>query len=294
MTFHSPISSFNSTRIARFGRGGAILRSKSEPLAFEQIERVAPSVMASDKHVSRSERYTYIPTIDVLHGLQREGFEPFEVRQGGTGDAQKRAFTKHMIRLRQRGTEMQVGGDAFRELILINSHDGTSSYQLMAGMFRLVCSNGLIVGAGECQGIRVPHKGDIVGQVIEGAYRIIEDSAEAERRAAEMRRIALNPAEQEAFAEAAAQLRFDETSPVQPRQVNAARRHDDVGADLWRTFNRAQENLVNGGLTYVQRDENGRRVARRETRPVQSIDGNVTLNRALWTLAQRMQELKAA
>lgn len=289
--FHS-MQSFSSARTARFGRGGVILRSKSEPLALEQIGRAAPSVLASEKHASRSERYTYIPTIDVLRGLQREGFEPFEVRQGGSGDIEKRAFTKHMVRLRQRGAHM--AGDSFREIILINSHDGTSSYQLMAGLFRLVCSNGLIIGEGDLRGVRIPHKGDIVSEVIEGAYTIVDETKQVDARVNDMRALALRPAEQEAFAEAAAALRWEEAAPVQPRQLLAPRRVDDQGADMWRTFNRVQENLERGGVSYVQRDEQGRRIARRETRPVQSIDGSVSLNRALWTLAQRMQELKAA
>jgi hypothetical protein len=283
---------FQSARMSRFGRGGAILRARTEPLTIDQIERAAPSVLASDKHNSRSERYTYIPTREVLAGLAREGFEPYEVRQGGSGDLEKRNFTKHLIRMRQRGDVMV--GDSFREIILINSHDGTSSYQLMAGMFRMVCSNGLIVGQGDLQGVRIPHKGDIVSQVIDGAYRIVEDTKQAAIAAQDMRQIELKPAEQDAFAEAAAQLRWDDASPVQPRQLLAPRRRDDIGSDLWRTFNRVQESLVAGGVNYTQRDDRGRAVARRETRPVQNIDGNVSLNRALWTLSQRMQELKAA
>lgn len=289
--FHD-VTPFRATRIARFGRGGAILRSRDVPLSLEQIAQAAPSVLAADKHISRSARYTYIPTLDVLAGLQREGFEPFEVRQGGSSDAEKRAFTKHMIRLRQRGAV--TVGDSHREVILINAHDGTSSYQLMSGLFRLVCSNGLVVADGEAQGVRVPHKGDIVGQVIEGAYRVIDEGRDLDRTIADLRTVELSAEEGEAFAETAASLRWQEGAPVEPRQLLAPRRSDDHGADLWRTMNRVQENLIRGGVSYVQRDENGRRVARRQTRPVQGIDGNVTINRALWMLTRRMQEIKAA
>jgi hypothetical protein len=74
-----------SGRIAKFGRGATILRSRGvEALDDGQIATVAPSVFATGKHVSRSERYTYIPTSEVLRGLRREGFMPFEVRQGGS------------------------------------------------------------------------------------------------------------------------------------------------------------------------------------------------------------------
>jgi hypothetical protein len=284
--------SFNSTRIARFGSGGAIIRGK-EALTDDQIRAAAPSVFAEDKHGSRSDKYTYIPTSDVLKGLRAEGFLPYEARQGGSRDEEKRGFTKHMLRLR-RVEDRQVG-DSFREIILLNAHDGTSSYQLMSGMFRLVCSNGLVIADGEAQGIKIPHKGDIVSQVIEGAYTVIDEGAAIDAAVEGMRLLSLSEPEQEAFAAAAAELRFDDgKTPILPHQINAPNRRDDVGNDLWRTFNRVQENLVRGGVNYQQRDENNRLVARRRTRPVNSIDGNVSLNRALWTLAAKMEELKAA
>ena len=80
-------------------------------------------------------RYTYIPTIEVLRGLRKEGFEPFMVAQGGSRVEGKAEFTKHMIRMRHAG-QVQTRPEA-NEIILINSHDGASSYQMLAGMFRL-------------------------------------------------------------------------------------------------------------------------------------------------------------
>lgn len=290
MTFHS-VQTIQSARIARFGQGATVLRSATA-LDDEQIRRAVPAVYAEEKHGSRSERYTYIPTAAVLAGLRKEGFAPFEVRQGGSRDEEKRGFTKHLIRLRREGST--AVGDSFREIVLVNSHDGTSSYQLMCGLFRLVCSNGLVIAEGDAQAIRIPHKGDIVGQVIDAAYTVIDQGAMIDSRVAEMRAIELRPSEQEAFAAAAAELRFEEgKAPVEPDQINRARRREDNGNDLWRTFNRAQENLVRGGLHYTHTNANLQR-SRRETRPVNSIDGNTNLNRALWTLAARMAELKAA
>ena len=71
------------------------------PLDNEQLFRAAPSIFAEEKHGSRSERYTYIPTIQVVDGLRSEGFFPFSVCQSRTRIEGKAEFTKHMIRLRQ-------------------------------------------------------------------------------------------------------------------------------------------------------------------------------------------------
>ncbi|MCV5598190.1 DUF945 domain-containing protein, partial [Escherichia coli] len=80
----------------------------------------------SDKHESRSDRYTYIPTITILESLQCEGFEPFFACQTKVRDQSKREHTKHMLRLRRAG---QLTGHQVPEIILLNSHDGSSSYQ---------------------------------------------------------------------------------------------------------------------------------------------------------------------
>src|SRR5690606_28561838 len=75
----------------------------------------------------------------------------------------KREHTKHMLRLRHAS---QINGAEANEIVLLNSHDGTSSYQMLAGMFRFVCSNGLVCGDTVAD-VRVPHKGDVSGHVIE-------------------------------------------------------------------------------------------------------------------------------
>ncbi|MBN0452199.1 DUF945 domain-containing protein, partial [Pseudomonas aeruginosa] len=96
--------------------------------------------------------------------------EPFMVCQTRVRNEDRREYTKHLIRLRHAS---QINGDEANEIILLNSHDGTSSYQMLAGMFRFVCHNGLVCGDTTAD-IRVPHKGDVVSQVIEGAYGVLD------------------------------------------------------------------------------------------------------------------------
>ena len=191
------------TLATRFARNTRVLRTDS-PLSEDQMRAAAPSVFAEGKHASRSERYTYIPTIDVLRGLRKEGFEAFMVAQGQSRIEGKAEFTKHMIRMRH------VGGDAgtamskpeANEIILINSHDGASSYQLLSGLFRYVCQNGLVVGT-VSNDIRVPHRGNIQGEVIEGAFRVLDDFAAVNDSTASMKALDLQPDEERAFATAA-------------------------------------------------------------------------------------------
>ncbi|EHU6143564.1 DUF932 domain-containing protein, partial [Escherichia coli] len=116
---------------SRFGYANQIRRDR--PLTHEELMHYVPGIFGEDKHTSRSQNYTYIPTITVLESLQREGFQPFFACQTRVRDPGRRGYTKHMLRLRRAG---EINGEHFPEIILLNSHDGTSSYQMLPGYFR--------------------------------------------------------------------------------------------------------------------------------------------------------------
>ncbi|HDR9474966.1 DUF932 domain-containing protein [Burkholderia multivorans] len=272
---------------SRFAYNAHQLRA-DVPLSDDQIARVAPSIFATEKHESRSARYTYIPTIEVLNGLRGAGFQPFMVAQTRVRDSGKREHTKHMIRLRHAD---QIVGDEADEIILLNSHDGTSSYQMIAGQFRFVCANGMVCGKTASE-IRVPHKGQIVDEVIQGAFDVLDGFEYIREVKDEMKSIVLSRDEQMALATAALQLKYEPSdvkpAPITESQALEARRFEDRKDDLWTTFNRLQENLIQrGGLP--ARTASGRTT---RTRPVEGIDQNVKLNRALWTLTEAMAALK--
>ena len=271
---------------SRFASHSPSLRSSS-PLTDDQIRAVAPSIFAVDKHVSRSDRYTYIPTGDVLTALRKEGFEPFMVCQTRVRQDDRRDFTKHMVRMRH---ARHIGDAEANEIVLLNSHDGTSSYQLISGLYRYVCSNGLVFGD-TFSDVRVHHKGEIVDRVIEGAYEVLDGFDLVRERRDGMRAITLDAGEQAVFARAALALKYEpdplKPAPITEAQVLEPRRAEDMRSDLWATFNRTQESLVNGGL--LGRGATGRRM---RTRPVLGIEQNVKLNRALWMLAEEMRRLK--
>lgn len=198
------------TRLARsFAAYSPSLRSDT-PLSNEQIANVAPSILATEAHESRSARYTYIPTIRVLDGLRNEGFEPFFVCQTRVRDEGKREHTKHIIRLRLAN---QINGQEANEIILLNSHDGSSSYQLIAGMFRFVCKNGMLCGE-TLSDIRVPHKGDIVDNVIQGAFDVLDGFDLIREQKEGVKAVTLDREEQAVLAESALALKYDPQSEV--------------------------------------------------------------------------------
>ena len=270
-----------------------MIRSKT-PLTNDQIVRVAPSVFAQEPHESRGERYAYIPTSNVVEGLRNEGFFPMAVGQSRVRDNAKREHTKHILRFRHADQIDLAPGAEVPEIVLVNSHDGTSSYQLMGGIYRLVCSNGLIVGNTSSE-VRIRHSGNVLENVIEGSFQVIKDIQAIAPKVEAFKQMVLDPRQQEAFAEAALDLRWDrdeETgnseAPISAERLLGVRRWEDRKPDVWTTYNRIQENLIRGGIRGV--GSTGRRMS---TRAVSSVTENVKVNRALWTLTERMAELVA-
>jgi len=248
---------------SRFGHVNQIRRDR--PLTREELMQVVPSVFGEDKHTSRSENYTWIPTITVLESLQREGFQPFFACQTRVRDPGRRGYTKHMLRLRRDG---EINGQHVPEIILLNSHDGTSSYQMLPGYFRFVCQNGCVCGQSLGE-VRVPHRGNVVEKVIEGAYEVVGVFDRIEEKRDAMQSLVLPPPARQALAQAALTYRYGE----------------DYGKDLWSAYQTIQENMLKGGIS--GRSAKGKRI---HTRAIHSIDTDIKLNRALWVMTETLLE----
>lgn len=270
----------------RFGRSSSVL-SSPVPLTDDQIRRVAPAIFAPHKHESRSERYVYVSSEQVLNGLRNEGFLPYMVAQGGSRIEGKAEFTKHMMRLR-RVDQKPIDG-VMPEIIWIGSHDGTSSDQIMSGMFRFICLNSMVTGNVR-NDIRVRHSGNpdrIRDKIIEGVYTVLSDFDRIEDQRQVMAATEFSQSEQLVFAQEALKLRWqpdengNSTAPINPEDLNRPARAADLGNDGFTLFNRVQERLVRGRQEGI--NAAGKRVVTRELR---SIDSVVDVNRELWALAE--------
>lgn len=279
------------TNTARFDTGRA--------LTEDELRKLAPSIFAKTAHESRSERFQPIPTIEILRGLTKEGFVPVGAKQSSSRTAGKADYTKHLIRLRRidDGKSYNVG-DTVCEILLKNANDGTSAYELMAGLFRVRCLNSLVTQTGTIEEIKVRHSGDVQAKVIDGTYTVLKAAENALVAPQDWSSMRLNREERQILAEGAHLLRFGDVegeakTPIQPEQLLRQRRSDDVSDDLWTTWNVVQENAIKGGIRAVGRDDLGRR-RRVTSRAVTGIDQDIKLNKALWLLGAKMAELKGA
>lgn len=263
------------------------------PYSLDEAIRLVPALAACGGHSSRSDRYEQIPTVAVIAALQHEGFQIYGLQHSSVRAPDREGFQKHLVRLRKNNPASPKVGDFVPELVLFNSHDGSCAYQLIAGIMRFICENGMVVGE-KWGSIRVKHHGEnTISKVIEGSYEVLETFSTVVENIEAMRQITLEEPEQEAFAKSAMALRYqdEEKAPVTPLALLAPRRHEDKGNDLWHVYNRIQENVTKGGIRGRTTDHQGH-LRRATLRPINGIDGSLALNRALWTLAEEMAALK--
>lgn len=254
-------------------------------LSAQELARSAPAVFAEQAAACTGAKYVFISTREIVAALGEAGFEPtlaVQTRSRG-GHADREGHALHMLRFQPVVASLSLD-DVLGEIVLINSHDGRSAYQLRAGLYRPVCTNGMLTAIGDFGLIHVSHRGNVVAGVVGAAQRIAGEFARVGEAVEAMRATMLTDAQQMDFAREALALRYPDRAepPVQPAQLLERRRMADVGDDVWRTFNAVQEHALRGGLD--GRTAGGRAM---HTRGIRAIRESVRLNTGLWDLALR-------
>ena len=259
---------------------------KATALNEETLRSQAPSIFASGPMLGVSPRYTFVPTARIVSGLREHDWVPVAVEEQRIRVEARRGFQKHLIRFR-RAEQMETLDEWNVELVLVNSHDAGCAYQLHAGIFRRICSNGLVVSDGGFEAIRFRHAGLEPEEVVQASFRLLDFMPRVGGLVQRFRTRVLEAPESMAFAEQALLLRYPSRAeaPIDPDRLLLARRPEDEGVDLWSTMNRCQENLVRGGVSDFHRDRRGKL---RSVRALRGIDSKVSLNKGLWGLAERL------
>lgn len=256
-------------------------------LSNETLINIVPAIAATAPIEDVSTKYSFIPTLTVINYLRDAGWLPVMAGQSNVRKAERNGFQKHMIRFTR--PDLVVNGHRM-DLLLYNSHDRGCAFKLVGGVFRFICSNGMVIGdkMAEYSHRHVgfsPEKfiesADYVNGHVEKTAGVIED----------WQTIEMTEVEQGVFARAAYNYIYPEPerAPIRADQLLTTRRYDDQNKkDLWSTFNTVQENVIRGGLP--GRTAKGKRTT---TRGVKSIDRDKRLNQALWLMAEEMEKLKS-
>lgn len=228
------------------------------------------------KYEKLSAKYDLISTGAVVELMREEGFRVTQANQLKPRKRDPRVV-RHFVRMRHESYLKEINGSV-PEILLINANDGSSSLRMEAGMFRMICSNGLIVKSHEIDSVRIRHIDVTAERVIEEANKVIKAAQEAARRVELFKKRILTASQITQFSVLASAFWGGR---VMPHSLLEARRDEDKGEDLWRVFNRVQENMIKGGV--VGRSRNGRAT---RTHGIRAMDNTIKVNMKLWEIAE--------
>ena len=151
--------------------GTSVLRNPDlMQLENGQLKRFAPTIFARKAIEGVSDSYGHVRTFDIIEAMRDNGYETMEVRQSQRRDEGRMAFTKHMLKFRKAGSVKTLlkRGDVIPQVVMLNSHDRSSGFHLYAGMYRVVCSNGLMVADGQfVEPIKIRHTVSMVADIVQ-------------------------------------------------------------------------------------------------------------------------------
>lgn len=260
-------------------------------LSPEDLRRCAPSVFAEHARPGVSSRYTFVSTAQVVALLGAEGWEPVKASEQRVRLPDRIGFQMHEIRFARR-VDLEAGafqvGSTRAEMVLQNAHDGSRAYRIDAGLYRLVCRNGLVVSDTDFADVAIRHVDVSAEAFAQAAQAVAQNTPRTLETVARWQGVQLPQATRVEFARRAAALRWDADQPVMkllsPEKLLTPVRYGDAATDLWTTFNVLQEHLVRGGDRYLAYTD-GVGIRRNRTRPVAGLTESQCLNKALWNLA---------
>lgn len=250
-----------------------------------------------------SDRYVHANTITVINDLEKLGWRPVQAKQCRMKRNSSGVRSFHMIALQNPNVKIEKVNedgtktiDTYPRIILTNSHDGFNSFKFMVGLFRLVCSNGLVVADNEMVNMSIRHINysfeelrRVVAEAIKQVPDIVckmntmkntEVTDEQKRElATEVMRIRKGVDEEQ---------KFDIDEDTIMDILNPVRKEDDSN-DLWTVFNICQEKLIKGGFS-----ANGKNNKVRKQRGITSIKKDIDYNQRLWTVAMRYMPVTVA
>lgn len=257
---------------------------KNNYLTNEQIAHKAPAVLSLDAAPNVSEKYVHVPTVVLIEGMEKLGWKVIDVKQSSSRKSDPN-YKKHLVIFRNDDIVItsEDGEVVYPQILITNSHNGLSSFQFRAGLFRLVCSNGLVVATKEFGAVNIQHKGYSFEQLRTTVMSLIEQLPIVVNTLNKTQEITLTEEQKVEFALAAIGIRFGENgAEVAPQELLEPTRKEDRNNNLWTIFNIVQEKIIRGKFMY--------RTAKGKSRIARSINNfnrDIELNEKLYQLVEQ-------
>lgn len=263
-------------------------------LSKEEIKQIAPLVFADEPtNPELSGKYLFVNTETIIDDLAKLNWYPVQVAQRKARKSEGTIFSKHMVAFQNPDIKItsQDGDDAFPRILLLNSHDGMQAFKFSVGIFRLVCSNGLVVADEQFSDFKIKHKGYTFAELRNVVLQAVNDLPNKVEVMNSMRQRVLTEDEKAKLAVDALLIRAGITPNTEEAMkfeydsetiddILQPKRNEDKGDDLWRVFNVVQEKIINGDFHAALKGSKVRKV-----RKIKSFEKDIEVNKELFKLA---------
>ena len=262
--------------------------------SLEELKEIAPSIFTKKGSDKTSSKYTHIPTNRVIKDLELLGWGVVDAKE--VNARQDKGYQKHLVVFRNPDVSINkkstnVDGEVFEDIVfpqilVTNSHDGKNSFKFQAGLYRMVCENGLVIADQQFEDYTIRHMGydfEALQGVIKDMISNLDLTVESMNK---MRKIELDENQQFEFAKKLLDIRVEGTDNLyreeQIGDILVPQRKEDFGDDLWSVFNRVQENIVEGNFKYYNAKTLG---SERQARPIKNFKQDMDVNKKLFSAA---------
>lgn len=257
------------------------------PLTQTELMSQAPALFTEKPHYDVSDKYHFIPTIDVINEIKANNWHPVSVSEASVRDEDKEGYQQHLVRFRHFDDLLAPQENAV-ELLLFNSHDRSKSFSISAGIYRFVCSNGLVIADSVFESYKIKHLGDRENDVARAVANITAIKPKLMEKIDTLSSIKLTELEKESFARSSVPLRFSNNLEIDHTDLLIPHRDEDTRDDLYTVLNVIQENLLRGNISGTNK-ETGRRFT---SKKINSIFKDTSVNQGLWEIAERIASIK--
>lgn len=247
------------------------------PMTLDEIQQIVPAAFAEYADESNvSAKYVFISTADIVADMTALGFKPIWAAQRRGKDS---PFKKHWIKFYHPDhciTRPDGKIEEVFEVTVSNSHDGRASFNLRAGIFRLVCENGMMALDHDLGFIRLRHTGYTTDELNRMVGELFAKFPTIIKQVEKLKQIIMTDAQMIDFATKSLKARWDTEIKIDVEKLIKPIRIEDESNDVWSVYNRIQEKLTKGQFSA----QNGRII-----RSLHNVDAMVKMNEKLYATA---------
>jgi hypothetical protein len=252
-------------------------------LTKEQIQSKAGSVFTTHGSQNTSEKYTHIPTAKVVEDMELLGWGVVDAKEvkarKGIG------FQKHLLVFRNNDLQItsENGDIVWPQILLTNSHDGKNAFTFTAGLFRLICENGMVISTQQFEKMKIRHMGYSFEELQATIRSMVEKLPLTVEALNKFKSVELGQEQALEFAKKAITTRFTEQEienvNIDFEELLRPTRKEDEGQDLWSVYNVVQEKIIHGMFNY----SSGVKV--RKARKIKNFEQDMKINEQLFEMA---------